>query len=210
MFDRQRTVPGIVHNGQGKKSAKLVIRYNSLCVVVVVVVVCVHNTAFLTIFVVGACSNFSGGLDFVGLIRRPRLFPKAVLIELLEDEYLKAGRKDNVHVVYYSEIDHAVKRDPAYKCVQPAMVHPLKPIRNRFYENMKDFASVVVETTPPDSTVAKAIAQTPTRVPEQWILNLSMASTYLPAAIMVGVVKQVGPIGPAAAAAWLFANWWLY
>lgn len=32
----------------------------------------------------------------------------------------------------------------------------------------------------------------------------------VPALVCVGFVEHVGPIGPTAAALWLFFNWWLY
>ena len=56
----------------------------------------------------------SGGLNFAGLLRRPRLFPKSILVEILEGEKYWAARLDNVHVVVYKHVRHAVPRDPEY------------------------------------------------------------------------------------------------
>lgn len=44
----------------------------------------------------GNCAQWtSGGLDFVGLIRRARLFPKGILVDLFEEEILKYKRPNN-------------------------------------------------------------------------------------------------------------------
>lgn len=156
------------------------------------------------------CAQFcTTGLDFVGLIRRPRLFPKSVLIDLLEDEYLTNNRPNNVHVVYYSEVEDAPEMDEGYKCIKSAMVHPMKFLRNEFYDDMTQFASAIVEV-PRGTDKAVVHTQTPTKVPEPWLQYLSLATVYIPAAVMVGLVDHIGPLGPTAAAAWLFAYWWIY
>jgi hypothetical protein len=163
-----------------------------------------------TIYNSGNCAQFtSGGLDFVGLIRRARLFPKAILIDLLEEEVLKFRRRKNVNVVYYCEVEHAKKRHKDYRFLKPAMVHPLNPLRNAFYHNMKDFASAVV-TVPIGTDRAIVESRVPTRRPRRWLSIITGIVFYLPAAVMVGLVKQIGPLGPTGAAVWLFANWWLY
>jgi uncharacterized FlaG/YvyC family protein len=169
------------------------------------------NEARSAIYHAGNCAQWtSGGLDFVGLIRRPRLFPKAVLIDLLEDEYLNNQRSKNVNVVYYSEVEHAAKRDDgAYKCIKGAMVHPLKPTRNYFYDDMKKFASVIVEV-PNESDTAQVIRQIPTKYPEPWLNYVTAMTTYVPAGIMLGLIPQIGMLGPTGAAAWLAASWFLY
>ena len=158
----------------------------------------------------GNCAQWtSGGLEFCGLIRRARLFPKAILIDLLEDEYLSNGRPDNVNVVYYDEVEDSPPVYDGFKFVRSAMVSPIKPIRTQFYDDMKDFAKVIVHV-PPGTNRAQVIAQTPEKVPEKWLQYYSLASIYVPAAVSAGLVSHIGPIGPAAAAAWLAANWWLY
>ncbi|KAL3914390.1 MAG: hypothetical protein SGARI_000149 [Bacillariaceae sp.] len=44
-------------------------------------------------YVAGNCAQWtSRGLAFAGLIRRPRLYPKAILVDILEDEYLQRLR----------------------------------------------------------------------------------------------------------------------
>ena len=111
--------------------------------------------------------------------------------------------------MYYSEVEHAPVLYKGYKCIKSAMVHPLKLIRNKYYNDMKQFASAIVQV-PSGSDVAVVKAQTPTRVPRPWLKLLSLCTVYIPAAIMVGLLDHVGPIGPTGAAVWLFANWWLY
>lgn len=163
-----------------------------------------------SIYQAGNCAQWmSSGLDFTGLIRRARLFPKAILIDLLEDEHLSNGRPNNVNVVYYSEVEDAPQIYEGYKCIKSAMVHPLKPIRNSYYDDMKEFASAVVEV-PPGSDKAVVRSQNPTKKPQPWLQYLSLGMVYVPAAVLVGLVDHVGPLGPTAAAAWLAANWWLY
>ena len=163
-----------------------------------------------SIYQAGICAQWtSGGLDFSGLIRRARLFPKAILVDLLEDEYLTNRRPNNVNVVYYDEVEDAPQLYEGYKCIKSAMVHPLKFIRNQYYDDMKEFSSVVVQV-PQGSDKAVVTRQSPQKVPKPWLQYLSLGTVYVPAAVLIGLVDHVGPIGPTAAAAWLFANWWLY
>lgn len=164
-----------------------------------------------TLYNAGNCAQWtSEGLDFVGLIRRARLFPKAILIELLESEVLYHNRPQNVNVVYYSEVKHAVKADPNFQYILPTYVHPLKPGRNIFYDDMRIFASAIV-TVPEGTTraIVEAVPKPP-RKPEPFLRYISFGCIYGPAAILVGLVDQIGPIGPTVAAVWLFLNWWLH
>ena len=163
-----------------------------------------------SIYQSGNCAQWtSGGLDFSGQIRRARLFPKAILVDLLEDEYLTNGRPDNVNVVYYSEVEHAPVIYEGYKCIKSAMVHPLKTVRNFYYDDMKEFANAIVEV-PPGTDKAVVRAQKPSKVPQPWLQYFTLGTIYIPAAVMIGLVDHVGPVGPMAASAWLLANWWLY
>ncbi|KAL3908820.1 MAG: hypothetical protein SGARI_002893, partial [Bacillariaceae sp.] len=62
-------------------------------------------------YVAGNCAQWtSRGLAFAGLIRRPRLFPKAILVDILEDEYLVGSRPNNVNIVVYDIVTHAKKK----------------------------------------------------------------------------------------------------
>ena len=142
-------------------------------------------------------------------MRRAHLFPKAILIDLFEDEYLNNKQPNNVNVVYYAEVEHAPVIYPGYKCIKPAMVHPLKWIRNNYYEDMKQFATAIVEV-PKGSNRAQVTKSIPSKTPQKWLQYVNQATFYVPAAVMIGLVKHVGPIGPGAAAAWMGANWWLY
>lgn len=94
-------------------------------------------------FTAGNCAQWtSSGLEFAGLIRRSRLFPKSILIDLLETEHSK--RPSNVHVVYYDQVPDAPPRDEGWQHELPAYVHPLYHVKNRLYEDMRKFADVVV------------------------------------------------------------------
>ena len=158
----------------------------------------------------GNCAQWtSGGLEFCGLIRRQRLFPKAILIDLLEDEYLANNRPENVNVVYYDKVEDSPVVYDGFNFIRSAMVSPLKPVRTQFYDDMKPFAKAIVEV-PSGTDVAQVNAQSPQKVPERWLQYWTLGSIYVPAAVCAGLVEQVGPIGPATAAAWLAANWWLY
>ena len=163
-------------------------------------------------FVAGNCAQWtSKGLAFCGLLRRPRIFPKAILIDLLEDEFFH-GRTDNINLVVYRQVDHAAKKTDwggPYRYIKSAYVHPLRPIRNVWYGDPEEFADVVVSV--PDGT-KKAIVttQTPTKHPKKIFLVISIANAVVPAAIMVGLVDHIGPMGPVSAAAWLGLNYWLY
>jgi len=55
-------------------------------------------------------------------------------------------RASNVHVVYYSQIEHAEPRDPLWRHERSAYVHPLYFVRNMLYADMKKYADVVVKT----------------------------------------------------------------
>mmetsp|Transcript_36406 Transcript_36406/g.90597 ORF Transcript_36406/g.90597 Transcript_36406/m.90597 type:complete len:485 (+) Transcript_36406:49-1503(+) len=158
----------------------------------------------------GNCAQWtSGGLEFCGLIRRARLFPKAILIDLLEDEYLSNDRPNNVNVVYYEEVEDAPSIYPGFKCLRSAMVSPLRPIRTEVYDNMKDYANVVVRV-PPGTDRAQVQKQIPSKVPQKWLQYWSLLNVYIPAGISAGLFSHIGPLGPTAAAGWLAANWWLY
>jgi len=166
----------------------------------------------------GNCAQWtSQGLEFAGLIRRARLFPKAILIDLLEDEYLSNGNEDNVHVVYYDQVPGCPEIYPNHRFIKSAMVSPLKWVRNSYYDNMKDFAHAIVETPrredgdDDDNFEATVIRRTePPKVPKKWLQYWSMTTIYLPSAVALGLVDHVGPIGPAVAIVWLAANLWLY
>jgi len=114
-------------------------------------------------------------------------------------------------LVYYREVEQAQKRDSNYRYVKSAMVSPIKPIRNHFYDDMEKFASAVV-TVPKGST--RAVVEKRDKkdrvLPGPWLGLVNAGTIYVPAAVMVGLVGQIGPLGPTAAGVWLLANWWLY
>lgn len=163
-------------------------------------------------FVAGNCAQWtSNGLAFCGLLRRPRIFPKAILIDLLEDEIF-SGRTDNVNLVVYKQVDHAKKKTDwggPFQYLRSAYVHPLRPIRNVWYQDPVEFANAIV-SVPDGRKEAIVEAKTPSKQPKKIFLVISLANAVVPAAIMVGLVENIGPMGPISAAVWLGLNYWLY
>ena len=158
----------------------------------------------------GNCAQWtSAGIHFAGLIPRRRLFPKAILIELFESEYLRHGRTTNAHVVLYKHVAHAPRDQPAYRFLKPSYVHPLNPVRNVVYADMRAFADVVVEV-PPGSDAAVVATNPAPRRPPRWMPYWRGLVIGGPTLVLVGAVDHIGPIGPAGAAIWLGLNWWLY
>lgn len=159
----------------------------------------------------GNCAQWtSSGMQFCGLLRRNRLFPKAILVQLLESEVWN-GRRDNVNVVYYKQVAHATAKDENYRYELPAYVHPLYLTRNTVYSDMTQFASAVV-SCPPGQVTAEVQKRDPAKIrdPPQWLRAWSAAVVGMPALVLIGAMDQIGPLGPTAAAAWLGLNWWLY
>lgn len=159
----------------------------------------------------GNCAQWtSSGMQFCGLLRRTRLFPKAILIQLLESEVAN-GRRDNVNVVYYEQVKHATPKDKDYRYELPAYVHPLYLMRNTIYSDMTQFASVVVSCPPGEvAAVVQKCDVSKIRNPPKWIQFWSGAVVGVPTLVLVGAMDQIGPLGPTAAAFWLGLNWWLY
>ena len=158
----------------------------------------------------GNCAQWtSSGVHFAGLLRRPRLFPKAILVELLESEFLRHRRTDNAHVVMYKHVAHAPAYLPRWRFLKPAYVHPLNPVRNYVYHDMHAFADVIVEVA--EGTDVASVRRIPApRRPPAWIPYWRGLVLGLPTAVLIGAVDHVGPIGPVGAAMWLGLNWWLY
>jgi len=91
---------------------------------------------------VGNCCYWtSTGLVFSGLLTRPRIFPKGVWYDLLE-HFLQED-PNNVHVVYYKEVEHAHKIYPGYHTTN-TISSPLQIVRNLRYYNMEKYADVIV------------------------------------------------------------------
>ena len=155
----------------------------------------------------GNCAQWtSSGIVFAGLIPRTRLFPKSILIDLLESE-TRNGREQNVHVVLYEHVKAAPPYMEGYEFKRPAYVHPLSPARNLIYSNMREFADVIVSVKDETAVVDK---MKHSRRPPLWLPVWRAASIGGPTLILAGFVDHVGPIGPAAAAVWLGMCWWLY
>ena len=151
----------------------------------------------------------SAGAQFAGLLRRTRLFPKAILIELLESEYLRHGRTQNVHVVVYQHVKHAPPYLPRYRFLKPAYVHPLNFARNMIYHDMHAFADAIVEVPEGEMTAIVNRNAHPRR-PPAWMPYWRGAVLGVPTAVLMGAVDHIGPLGPAAAAVWLGLNYWLH
>lgn len=162
-------------------------------------------------YIAGNCAQWtSGGMAFAGLLRRSRLFPKAILIQLLESEFAH-GRRHNAHVVVYKHITHAPPYLPNYRFREPAYVHPLSPVRNWVYRDMHAFADVLVEVAPGSVVaVARRVAEEHVRRPPAWMPAWRGLVLGAPSLVLVGLVGSIGPLGPAGAAVWLGLNWWLF
>lgn len=159
----------------------------------------------------GNCAQWtSSGVAFAGLLRRSRLFPKAILVELLESE-TSHGREANCHVVVYRHVAHAPPYLPNYRFRRPAYVHPLNPVRNVVYANMHAFADVLVEVAPgTQHAVVRRPPPSSVRRPPRWMAYWRGFVLGAPSLVMVGLVDHIGPLGPASAALWLGLSWWLY
>ena len=161
-------------------------------------------------WIAGNCAQWtSEGIVFAGLLRRSRLFPKSILVELLESEHLRHGRTKNAHVVVYKHIAHAPPYLPGYRFMAPAYVHPLSPMRNFVYNDMHRFADVLVEVAPGETEAAVRHNAAPAR-PPLWMPYWRAFVLGAPTAVALGAVDHIGPMGPAVAGGWLVLNWWLY
>lgn len=161
--------------------------------------------------VAGNCAQWtSSGIAFAGLLRRSRLFPKAILVQLLESEF-QHGRAANCHVVVYQHVAHAPAYLPSYRFLRPAYVHPLNPVRNAVYSDMHAFADVFVKV-PDGSTVAsvRRVSAEHVRRPPWWMPLWRGVVLGVPSLVLLGLVDRVGPLGPAGAACWLGLSWWLF
>ena len=157
----------------------------------------------------GNCAQWtSSGIVFAGLIPRTRLFPKSILIDLLESE-TRNGREKNVHVVLYEHVKAAPPYLEGFEFKRSAYVHPLSPARNLIYSNMREFADVIVSVKPDTESAVVDKMKHPRR-PPPWLPVWRAASVGGPTLILVGAVDHIGPMGPVAAAVWLGMCWWLY
>jgi hypothetical protein len=156
----------------------------------------------------GNCAQWtSSGIEFAGLIPRTRLFPKSILIDLLESE-TRHGREKNVHVVLYEKVKAAPPYLEGFRFRRPAFVHPLSPARNLIYSNMREFADAIVSVDDTENAVVDKNEHP--RRPPRWFSVWRAASVGGSTLILVSVVDHIGPMGPAAAAVWLGMCWWLY
>ena len=79
---------------------------------------------------------------------------------------------------------------------------------------MHKFADVIVEV-PQGSATAVVTRRDPTAVarPPRWMVSWKLDRIVvigIPAGVLLGLVEQVGPVGPVVASVWLALNWWLY
>merc|ERR1711907_728470 len=96
-----------------------------------------HGTA-------GNCAYWtSSGLEFVNLIKRTRIFPKGIWVELFETAHAKDP--DNCHVVQYKEVEHAVKMDGSTICTGNgySIITPLQWLQGIYYWDLSRFTDVV-------------------------------------------------------------------
>jgi len=90
-----------------------------------------------------------------------------ILIELLEREH--ANRPNNVHVVNYREVPHAVKFDGSGTCSGNgfSIVTVLALVQSLYYWDLTRFADVIVEV-PTGQRAAKVTRKKSTR-PAEWV-----------------------------------------
>jgi len=113
----------------------------------------------------GNCARYvSMGLVEAGLITRPSMWPKNVLVNLFE----RWGLKDpnNVNMVSYRRIPHA-KHSYGTDGSVFSGVKPLHPLENLLYFNLERFASIIVEV-PEGTTKAKVIKVNSHEEPSWW------------------------------------------
>jgi len=80
---------------------------------------------------------------------------------------------------------------------------------NVVYSNMREYADAVVEVPPGEVTAIVKTPELAPRRPPDWLQLWQSLVVFTPPAVMLGLVGQIGPFGPAAAAGWLALNWWL-
>eukprot|EP00658_Telonema_sp_P-2_P034269 TRINITY_DN25031_c0_g1_i1.p1 TRINITY_DN25031_c0_g1~~TRINITY_DN25031_c0_g1_i1.p1 ORF type:complete len:327 (+),score=58.95 TRINITY_DN25031_c0_g1_i1:29-1009(+) len=104
----------------------------------------------------GNCAQWtSSGMEFVNMIRRPRMFPKAILVEAMHKHMI--ADPENVHLVNYREVKDCVKFSRPGMDGKPfgpgdgyslVSASPFKLVDNLYFWNLSKFASAVVEVPP--------------------------------------------------------------
>jgi len=162
----------------------------------------------------GNCAQWTtSGLQWVGLVRRPRLVPKAILVELFEREH----RLDpaNVNLVVYKEVKHAAKFYHDYEPAPSTFVHPLYLLRNILYADMDRYADAIVRV-PEGSDVARVERVPPEKRlrPPAYLPALNATWVGISCAAILGFVDSATPADTVSASAlaigWLLLNWWTY
>jgi hypothetical protein len=80
---------------------------------------------------------------------------------------------------------------------------------NMVYSDMREYADALVEVPPGQTTAVVTTPNLAPRRPPDWLQLWQTLVVFTPPAVMIGLVGQIGPFGPAAAATWLALNWWL-
>jgi len=173
----------------------------------------------------GNCAQWTSmGMKWAGLIHRSRMFPKAILVDILEDQWFRGKKgRDNVHVVYYDQVlddDHPNRFYQEYTNIR-SFVNPLYFTRNFVYWDLKRFADIIVKV--PAGSDTAVMEHQPGRATPPAFLRYSqgifVTSTTL-VFLLNGVVpdwllEEVGADGSdatrkALAVGWVLLNWIIY
>ena len=107
----------------------------------------------------GNCARYtSEGLVAAGVSTNVSMWPKSIWVNMFENAYrTSAGSHDNVNVVSYRRVKHAVL-SYGTDGDAPEAVAPLQSLRSLAYWNLERFANVIVEV-PEGSTKATVTVQ---------------------------------------------------
>ena len=104
----------------------------------------------------GNCALWtSKGLAAAGILEKPTPWPKHILVDLLEK--YRALDPDNVHVVSYHRVAHAVQTYGKLAETH-GLIAPLHVLRNIKYWNLEKFADAVVEV--PEGSMTAEVRRT--------------------------------------------------
>ena len=172
----------------------------------------------------GNCAQWtSTGMKWAGLVHRSRMFPKAIFVDILEDQWFRGKEgPSNVHVVYYKQ---ALRDDDPNKFYKDyynisSFVNPLYLMRNVVYWNLERFADVTVSVPEGTCTAIPTPQPKPARPPKllkysQGIFVTSTTAAFLVFGAPDWMLEYIGGDGSPGtrrlvAAGWVLINWIVY
>ncbi|ETV74924.1 hypothetical protein H257_10547 [Aphanomyces astaci] len=109
----------------------------------------------------GNCARWvSKGLVYANVLKRQSMFPKAIWVEMLENQ--SAANAANVNVVYYRRIKGKAKEKPhlqtgfSFTSVKACLFFPTDLFQSWLYWDMAKFANVIVDNSDDVSTDQQA------------------------------------------------------